>query len=86
VLFHAQGTLRTQRSSGFIEPCGGRVLVDWPGLRTNQLHGKRDLKPTTDMFAVFNSVLSQHWRLDPQQSAKVMFPGQSPNTVPKLMV
>ncbi|MBA4335644.1 MAG: hypothetical protein C0420_12325, partial [Methylobacterium sp.] len=31
---------------------GGRMIVDWPGLKLEQLHEKRDLKPTTDIRAV----------------------------------
>jgi uncharacterized protein (DUF1501 family) len=65
---------------------GGRVLADWPGIRANQLHEARDLKPTQDMFAVFNSALTQHWNLDPQQSAKVLFPGYSLSQIPKLII
>lgn len=31
---------------------GRRMIVDWPGLKPEQLHEQRDLKPTTDIRAV----------------------------------
>ena len=36
---------------------GGRVFADWPGLAERDLYEGRDLKPTTDMRAVFKGVL-----------------------------
>ena len=39
---------------------GGRVVVDWPGLKEAQLYEKRDLKPTTDLRAVLKGVLADH--------------------------
>ncbi|MBT4490821.1 MAG: DUF1501 domain-containing protein, partial [Rhodospirillaceae bacterium] len=43
---------------------GGRVLADWPGLGKNDLYQGRDLKPTTDMRAVFKGVMMEHLGLD----------------------
>jgi uncharacterized protein (DUF1501 family) len=40
---------------------GGRVIADWPGLAANQLHEQRDLRGTTDTFAVLASALTDHW-------------------------
>ncbi len=37
---------------------GGRVIADWPGLKPEQLHERRDLKPTTDLRAVLKGVLA----------------------------
>ena len=34
---------------------GGRVIADWPGLKTAQLRNQRDLKPTTDLRAVLKA-------------------------------
>jgi len=39
---------------------GGRVLADWPGLARNVLHEGRDLRPTTDLRAIFKAVLHRH--------------------------
>jgi uncharacterized protein (DUF1501 family) len=56
---------------------GGRVLADWPGLRAANLHDGRDLKPTTDLFAVIHSALAAHWRQDPKTLAGAIAPGRS---------
>lgn len=40
---------------------GGRVLADWPGLARASLHEGRDLRPTTDLRAVFKGVLGDHF-------------------------
>jgi uncharacterized protein (DUF1501 family) len=39
---------------------GGRVIADWPGLASTDLHEGRDLRPTTDVRSVFKSVLEEH--------------------------
>lgn len=39
---------------------GGRVLADWPGLASANLHEGRDLRATLDLRAVFKSVLRDH--------------------------
>lgn len=39
---------------------GGRVLADWPGLAPSALYENRDLRPTTDLRAVFKGVLADH--------------------------
>jgi uncharacterized protein (DUF1501 family) len=52
---------------------GGRVVADWPGLKTAQLRDQRDLKPTTDLRAVLKGVLRDHLRL-PDQRLAAVFP------------
>src|SRR5882757_9647508 len=42
---------------------GGRVIADWPGLKTANLRDQRDLKPTTDLRAVIKGVLRDHLRV-----------------------
>src|SRR6185312_14911535 len=42
---------------------GGRVIADWPGLKTAQLYDGRDLKPTTDLRAVLKGVLAEQFDL-----------------------
>jgi uncharacterized protein (DUF1501 family) len=54
---------------------GGRVIADWPGLKSANLHEGRDLAPTTDLRAVMKGVLSDHLRLDAQALATTVFPG-----------
>ena len=53
---------------------GGRVIADWPGLKTAQLHDGRDLKPTTDLRAVLKGLLKDHLRLDDKVLASTVFP------------
>jgi uncharacterized protein (DUF1501 family) len=52
---------------------GGRVVADWPGLKTAQLRDQRDLKPTADLRAVLKGVLRDHLRL-PDQRLAAVFP------------
>lgn len=39
---------------------GGRIGGDWPGLSPSALHEGRDLRPTTDLRALFKGVLGTH--------------------------
>lgn len=39
---------------------GGRIFGDWPGLAPANLYEATDLKPTTDLRAVFKGVLRDH--------------------------
>jgi uncharacterized protein (DUF1501 family) len=42
---------------------GGRVLADWPGLAKAQRFEGRDLRVSTDLRAVFRTVLGEHLRV-----------------------
>jgi uncharacterized protein (DUF1501 family) len=53
---------------------GGRVIADWPGLNTPNLHDGRDLKPTTDLRAVLKGLLKDHLRVDEAALASKVFP------------
>jgi uncharacterized protein (DUF1501 family) len=55
---------------------GGRVLADWPGLRSGDLHERRDLKATTDVFAVIAGALAAHWQQPPDALSSVIAPGR----------
>ena len=70
VAFLAGGALR-----------GGRVIADWPGLKTAQLYEARDLKPTTDLRAVLKGLLRDHLRVDERVLASTVFP-DSTNVTP----
>jgi uncharacterized protein (DUF1501 family) len=63
VAFLAGGALR-----------GGRVVADWPGLKTAQLYEERDLKPTTDLRAVLKGLLRDHLRVEESVLASTVFP------------
>jgi uncharacterized protein (DUF1501 family) len=53
---------------------GGRVLTDWPGLAPSQLHEGRDLKPTRSLHSVIAGAVAGAFRLDPQRTARALFP------------
>lgn len=56
---------------------GGRVIADWPGLKTADLYENRDLKPTTDLRAVLKGLLKDHLRADDRALAENVFPGSA---------
>jgi len=53
---------------------GARVVANWPGLKDADLQDGRDLKPTTDLRAVFKGILKDHLRLDEKALATRVFP------------
>lgn len=53
---------------------GGRIVTDWPGLKTAQLYEQRDLKPTTDLRAVLKGLLRDHLRVEESVLARTVFP------------
>ena len=53
---------------------GGRVIADWPGLQTANLHEGRDLKPTIDLRAVLKGLLRDHLRVEEDALVKSVFP------------
>lgn len=53
---------------------GGRVLADWPGLRTSDLYEGRDLRPTMSLDAVIAGAASETFGLDPHRTFAVLFP------------
>jgi uncharacterized protein (DUF1501 family) len=55
---------------------GGRVIADWPGLASRQLHEERDLRGTVDTFAVLVSALADHWDATPNTLAEAIAPNR----------
>ncbi len=53
---------------------GGRIAGDWPGLGAGQLLDGRDLRPTTDMRALFKGVLAAHLRTPEAALERTIFP------------
>lgn len=53
---------------------GGRVLGEWPGLKSGQLYQGRDLMPTADLRGVIKSVLRDHLGVPQQQLEAGVFP------------
>jgi uncharacterized protein (DUF1501 family) len=56
---------------------GGRVIADWPGLKSAELYEDRDLKATTDLRAVLKGLLKDHLRADDRALAQNVFPGSA---------
>jgi uncharacterized protein (DUF1501 family) len=54
---------------------GGRVLSDWPGLALAQRFEGRDLRITTDLRAVFKTLLIDHLGLNPTRVVQDALPG-----------
>jgi uncharacterized protein (DUF1501 family) len=53
---------------------GGRVLADWPGLSVGARYQGRDLQPTTDLYGLIASALSQHYSIDHARTVASLFP------------
>jgi uncharacterized protein (DUF1501 family) len=77
----ANGTMGTDHGSGgaaFVlggAVRGGRVLADWPGLAARERYEGRDLRTTTDLRAVFRSVLGDHLGVATAALDRQVFPG-----------
>jgi uncharacterized protein (DUF1501 family) len=56
---------------------GGRVISDWPGLAERDLYEGRDLRPTTDLRAIFKGVLSEQYGLSASALEASIFPGSN---------
>jgi len=54
---------------------GGRVIADWPGLKSNQLYQNRDLMPTTDLRAVLKGLMADLYGVPPAALSGGIFPG-----------
>lgn len=54
---------------------GGRIGGDWPGLSPSALHEGRDLRPTTDLRALFKGVLAAHLTVPETMLETRVFPG-----------
>jgi uncharacterized protein (DUF1501 family) len=53
---------------------GGRVVTDWPGLRSQDLREGRDLKPTLDLRAAFKGVLAEQLGVGQAALERTVFP------------
>jgi len=53
---------------------GGRVISDWPGLKSGNLYEGRDLAPTTDLRAALKGILHDHLGISEAVLAKNVFP------------
>ena len=77
---HVNGTRGTDHGTGSAALLlggavdGGRIIGDWPGLRSGDLYDGRDLYPTTDLRALFKGLLVEHLALDEAAIEKLVFP------------
>ena len=84
---HINGTDGTDHGTGTVAFLaggalrGGRMVADWPGLKTAQLYEARDLEPTTDLRAVLKGLLRDHLRVEERALASTVFP-DSADVVP----
>jgi len=75
------GTIGTDHGTGTVAFLvggaikGGRVIADWPGLKDEELHERRDLRPTTDLRAVLKGLLNEQLGISAQVLADKVFPG-----------
>jgi len=53
---------------------GGRVVGQWPGLKSAELYQGRDLMPTVDLRSVAKSVLRDHLAVPPRRLDAEVFP------------
>lgn len=56
---------------------GGRVAARWPGLAPDALYQNRDLAPTSDMRALFKTVLRDHLGIAQGTLDRDIFPGSA---------
>ncbi len=56
---------------------GGRVIADWPGLAKKDRFEGRDLRVTTDLRAVYRSVLGEHLRVPKSVVDNSALPGSA---------
>jgi uncharacterized protein (DUF1501 family) len=56
---------------------GGQVITDWPGLAPAQRNEGRDLRITTDLRAVFKTVLAQHLGVPDARLSREVLPGSA---------
>ena len=55
---------------------GGRVIADWPGLKTANLYEGRDLAPTTDLRAALKGILHDHLGISETRAGEERLPRQ----------
>jgi uncharacterized protein (DUF1501 family) len=72
---HGTGTL-AMLAGGAV--AGGRVAGDWPGLASEALNERRDLRATTDLRSVFKGVLATHIHVANSELNGPIFPDSKP--------
>lgn len=63
---------------------GGRMVGDWPGLHS--LYEGRDLQPTSDLDALILTAVTQHFGLDDDRLASLLFPDTRPKALQSKLI
>jgi uncharacterized protein (DUF1501 family) len=77
---HINGTTGTDHGTGTVAFLaggalnGGRIIADWPGLKSVDLYENRDLKPTTDLRAALKGLLADQFGLSAAVLGTKVFP------------
>lgn len=53
---------------------GGRVIADWPGLKTENLYEQRDLRPTADVRSLLKGTVHEHLGVSKSAINRKVFP------------
>jgi len=62
---------------------GGKIIADWPGLAPGDLLENRDLRPTRGLDALVAHACAEAFQLDPERTARVLFPDLNPKELLK---
>lgn len=68
------GTASLAMLLGGALPSGSAIAGDWPGLAQARLFEGRDLAPTASVETVISDAVAQHYRLDPAQVRRTLYP------------
>jgi uncharacterized protein (DUF1501 family) len=77
---HINGTTGTDHGTATVAflaggaLAGGRVIADWPGLKSADLYENRDLKPTIDLRAALKGLLADQFGLSAAVLGTKVFP------------
>jgi uncharacterized protein (DUF1501 family) len=88
----ANGTGGTDHGTGAVAMMaggavqGGRIVADWPGLASANLHEGRDLKPTLALDALITATCAESFAMEPNRLSPVLFPnGARAKALPRLL-
>jgi uncharacterized protein (DUF1501 family) len=88
----ANGTGGTDHGTGAVAMMvggavqGGRIVADWPGLSSANLHDGRDLKPTLALDTLITATCAESFAMEPNRLSQVLFPnGARGKSLPRLL-
>jgi uncharacterized protein (DUF1501 family) len=89
---HVNGTHGTDHGTATVSLmaggalAGGRVIADWPSLKSASLYEGRDLYPTIDLRGVLKGVLADQFGLSQKTLAETIFPDSGPIALAKGLI